>query len=107
MWRKSIGLSNSMESGIIFLVMKSHAVHISWNSCNEGGPNGVLDIADAGDRSSLKLNGGRSSSQREMPESGSVQRLNGRRLASTKRRYTSLSLYYTSHHFSVRFSPHR
>ena len=95
-----------MESGIIPLVMKSHAAHISWNSCNVGAPNGVLDIADAGDRSSLKLNGGRSSSQREKPESGSVQRLNGRRLVSTKRRFASLSLYY-GHHFSVCFSRYR
>ena len=93
-----------MESGIIFLVIKSHAAHISWNSCNVGAPNGVLDIADAGDRNSLKLNGGRSSSQREKPESGSFQRLNGRKLASTKRRYASLSLYYTSHQLSVCFT---
>jgi hypothetical protein len=101
---KSIGFSNNIESGIIFLVTKSHVAHISWNSCKVGTPNGVFDIAEAGDRSSWKLNGGRSRSQREKPESGSVQRLNGRRLVSVKRRYASPSVNCTNRHLSACFA---
>jgi hypothetical protein len=101
---KSIGFSNNIESGIIFLVMKSHAAHSSRNSSNVGTPNGVFDNVEAGDRSSWKLNGGRSRSQREYPESGSAQRLNGRKLASVKRRYASRLVYCTSGAFVSLFA---
>ena len=100
---KSIGFSNSMVSGIICLVTKSHAAHISWNSCNVGTPNGVNDNADAGDCNNWKLNGGRSRSQREYPELGTIQRLNGRRLALVKRRYASPSSYCANQHSPICF----
>ena len=88
-----MGFWNSMESGIMRRVTKSHRVHTFCQSWMDGTPKGedeygsfemkLPDKAEAlGDDSKGNMNGGRSSSHSEYWETLSTQRWMGRNSAS-------------------------